>query len=210
MGLLIAAFCALVVVFAIQTYLLVHTLFPSDNVFMQWVTVFSFDGCCIIYAGLELFYAFAWTKAKYLVGIMWGVTFFGSLLCTIAYMNLSSDHLLHQIADSNVLILAYAVVTGVFSGDIVAMTYLIKGEYLARQTLKYGNPSPVTPPPPRGGIPVQSPASLAQTAASTRVLRDETTGEMFAVRPDGAISPLASAPSSNGAKPTKSEQEWKA
>ncbi len=149
MALLIAAFCVLIIVFAFQTYLLVNTLFPNDNVFMKWVTVFSFDGCCVIYAGLELFYPFKWRKAKTLVGIMWGATFFGSLLCTIAYMNLSSDHLLHQIVDSTVLIACYAVVTLVFSGDIVAITYLIKGEYTAHMAWKYRpRPLPVTPEPP--------------------------------------------------------------
>src|SRR6266568_4273232 len=148
MALLIAAFCVLIIVFAFQTYLLVNTLFPNDNVFMKWVTVFSFDGCCVIYAGLELFYPFKWKSAKTLVGIMWGATFFGSLLCTIAYMNLSSDHLLHQIVDSTVLIACYAVVTLVFSGDIVAITYLIKGEYIATMAWKY-RPRPVlvTPEP---------------------------------------------------------------
>src|ERR1700722_3268552 len=43
-GLLIAAFVVLVIVFAFQTYGLVSGLFPADNVFMQGVTVFSFDG----------------------------------------------------------------------------------------------------------------------------------------------------------------------
>ncbi len=138
MGLLIAAFVLLVIVFAFQTYFLVNTLFPSDNVFMKVVTVFSFDGCCIIYAGLELFYHFKWKHAKTLTGIMWGLTFLGSLICTVAYMNLSSDHLLHAITDSNILVIAYAVVTAVFSGDIVAITYLIKNEYIATQDWKYG------------------------------------------------------------------------
>ncbi len=137
MGLLIFAFVALVIVFAFQTYALVDGLFPSDNLFMKGVTVFSFDGCCIIYAGLEMFYMFKWRGGAMLAGIMWLVTFGGSLLCTIAYMNLSSDHLLNLITNTSVLLWSYALVTLVFAGDIVAITFMLKNEWFAYLDVKY-------------------------------------------------------------------------
>ncbi len=148
MGLLITALCILLIVFAFQTYFLVDTLFPSDNIFMKVVTVFSFDGCCIIYAGLDLFYHFKWQHSKNLTNIMWGATFIGSLICTVAYMNLSSDHLLHQIVNINLLYTAYAIVTVVFAGNIVAITFLVKKEYVAWLEWKYGGAviAPVTTP----------------------------------------------------------------
>src|SRR6266566_3648047 len=138
MGLLILAFVALVIVFGLQTYALVAALFPSDNQLMIWATVFSFDGCCVIFAGMEMFYIFHWKHGSKLAGIMWAVTFGGSLLCTVAYMNLSSDHLLHEIVNTSVLIWCYVLVTLVFSGDIVAITWLLKNEWFAYLDRKYG------------------------------------------------------------------------
>ena len=165
MGLLIAAFILLIMVFAFQTYGLVSGLFPADNIFMQGVTVFSFDGCCLIYAGLELFYIYKSRGAKELTGVMWFVTFTGSLLCTIAYMNLSSDHLLHTIVDPRVLIAAYALVTLVFAGDIVAITYILRLEWAAYLAEKYGEENERTAILSQMPQPTTSErASFAQTA----------------------------------------------
>lgn len=164
----IAVYVAVIVAFAVQTLELVTWLFPHDNQFMRVVTVFVADGCATGWAMAEMFYRFRLRRSKHLAFGMWIVTFILSTAATVIQMYLSSTGNIPHKIDPSVITVAYGMVILAFVINIIAITVIIRMEYVAGQPQHtYLDDKPKTKRPRTVVQPVQVtqvPAAVAQTA----------------------------------------------
>jgi len=164
----IIVYIAVIIAFAVQTLELVTWLFPADNQFMRVVTVFVADGCATGWAMAEMFYRFRLRRSKHLAFGMWIVTFILSTAATVIQMYLSSTGNIPHKIDPSVITIAYGMVILAFVINIIAITVIIRMEYVAGQPQHvYLDDKPKSKRPRPVAQPVQVtqvPATAAQTA----------------------------------------------
>ena len=129
----IIVFIAILIGYAFQTLGLVSWLFPSDDLFMQVVTVFVCDGCCVLYSMADMFYRFRLRKSKNIVFGMWIVTFVSSTIATCIQMYLTSTHNIPHAINPLIVAVAYGLIIAAFVANILAITVVIRAEHLAGQ-----------------------------------------------------------------------------
>jgi hypothetical protein len=159
----IIVYVAVILAFAIQTLELVNWLFPADNQFMKIVTVFVADGCATGWAMAEMFYRFRLRRSKHLAFGMWIVTFILSTAATVIQMYLSSTGNIPHKIDPSVITIAYGVVILAFVINIIAITVIIRMEYVAGQPQHvYLDDKPRVKRP----LPIAQPVQVTQVPAT--------------------------------------------
>jgi hypothetical protein len=131
----LASYVALICGFAYQTYLLVTWLFPTSDLFMQIITVFSFDVCSALWAWGEMFYPFRAVTSRHIAFGMWIATFIGSVAASVIWMGLQFIVRYHEVMSPDILRIAYGLVIAIFVGNIIATTVIVRKEYRAANPL---------------------------------------------------------------------------
>lgn len=117
-----AAYVAITIAFAVQTYELVQWLMPADNVFMKWATVLVFDGACVVWSLTRTF-----TKvyhkhvSQQIVNGMFWFSFALSTVASVIQLYLSSTTKLNFHVDPNIIAFAFGTVIVAFVANLVAL-----------------------------------------------------------------------------------------
>lgn len=160
--------------FAVQTGLLVSHLLPQDDLLIQVLTVFSFDGMALLYYLAINFYKYKSGRTKFrdpaslhAIYVMFYVSLTGSFLCTLAWMMLDSNHFNWQSVPGWLVMVVNILVTVAFGVHVIIAYYVGSKEHNAKylqQVVRTTQPAPEwrTPEPE-----IMQPVETVQMAQNT-------------------------------------------
>lgn len=125
--------------FAVQTGLLVSHLLPQDDLLIQVLTVFSFDGMALLYYLAINFYKYKSGRTKFrdpaslhAIYTMFYISLAGSFLCTLAWMMLDSNHFNWQSVPPWLVFIVNILVTVAFGVHVIIAYYIGAKEHNAK------------------------------------------------------------------------------
>src|SRR6266568_4827909 len=100
-------YVGLIIAFGFQTWELVDHLFPAENAWMKWATVFSFDIMAAIWTVVKMFGKFHVHGNYSLAKGMWRITFTLAAIASGIQMYLQAVAFTYQGVDVRIIYVAY-------------------------------------------------------------------------------------------------------